>query len=86
VRFDAEIDAVRIEIEDNGPGIPPEAERRIFEPFQRLAGTRQPGFGLGLATVKKIVEAYHGCLGVRSCPGKGSIFWFELPMAPPQRA
>jgi signal transduction histidine kinase len=82
VRISEREDSVLVEIEDNGPGIPAEAERRIFEPFQRWRGTRQPGFGLGLATVKKIIEAYHGRLGVRSRPLKGSVFWFELPKAP----
>lgn len=82
VRVREEAHAAHIEVEDNGPGIPPEAEERIFEPFQRLNTTRQTGFGLGLATVKKIVEAYHGHLGVRSRLTKGSVFWFDLPKAP----
>src|SRR6185312_1180126 len=82
VRVSEESHAARVEIEDNGPGIPSEAEQSIFEPFRRLHTTRQPGFGLGLATVKKIVEAYHGRLGVRSRPTKGSVFWFELPKVP----
>lgn len=85
VRVSEEAHAARVEVEDNGPGIPPEAEERIFEPFRRLNTTRQAGFGLGLATVKKIVEAYHGRLGVRSRPAKGSVFWFELPKVPPAR-
>jgi len=84
MRINEQEDSVQVEIEDNGPGIPAEAERRIFEPFQRWRGTRQPGFGIGLATVKKIIEAYHGRLGVHSRPLKGSVFWFELPKAPPQ--
>jgi signal transduction histidine kinase len=83
VRVSEEPHAAHVEVEDNGPGIPVEAEQRIFEPFRRLSTTRQSGFGLGLATVKKIVEAYHGQLGVRSRPTKGSVFWFELPKAMP---
>lgn len=83
VRVSEEAHMARIEIEDNGPGIPPQAEELIFEPFRRLNTTRQAGFGLGLATVKKLVEAYHGRVGVRSRLGKGSVFWFELPKAPP---
>lgn len=83
VRVSEDAHAARVEIEDNGPGIPPEAEQLIFEPFRRLSTTRQSGFGLGLATVRKIVEAYHGRLGVRSRLGKGSVFWFELPKAQP---
>jgi signal transduction histidine kinase len=83
VRVHEEAHTAHVEVEDNGPGIPQEAEQRIFEPFRRLSTTRQAGFGLGLATVKKIVEAYHGQLGVRSRPAKGSVFWFELPKAVP---
>ncbi|HEY6484728.1 MAG TPA: HAMP domain-containing sensor histidine kinase [Steroidobacteraceae bacterium] len=85
VRVSEEAHMARVEVEDNGPGIPPEAEQRIFEPFRRLNTTRQSGFGLGLATVKKIVEAYHGRLGVWSRHTKGSIFWFELPKSLPVR-
>lgn len=79
MRVSEEAQMAHVEVEDNGPGIPREAEQRIFEPFRRLNTTRQSGFGLGLATVKKIVEAYHGRLGVSSRPTKGSVFWFELP-------
>jgi signal transduction histidine kinase len=76
----------RIEVEDTGPGLPPGAEDRVFEPFQRL-GTGKPGIGLGLATVKKIIEAYGGRVGVHASLGKGSTFWFELPIiAPPPGA
>jgi signal transduction histidine kinase len=69
----------RVEVEDNGPGLPPGSEERVFEPFQRLAQTHQPGFGLGLATVKKFIDAYDGRVGVRSRAGEGSTFWFEFP-------
>lgn len=81
VRVSEEAHMAHVEVEDNGPGIPRGAEQRIFEPFRRLNTTRQSGFGLGLATVKKIVEAYHGRLGVSSRPAKGTVFWFELPKA-----
>jgi signal transduction histidine kinase len=68
----------RIEVEDNGPGLPPGAEERVFEPFRRLP-SQQPGTGLGLATVKRIVEAYQGRVGVYAEPGRGSTFWVEIP-------
>ncbi|MBW4051815.1 MAG: HAMP domain-containing histidine kinase [Proteobacteria bacterium] len=68
----------RIEIRDNGPGIPPRYEQSIFEPFRRLGAT-QPGIGLGLATVKRIIEIYEGRVGVSSELGRGSLFWVELP-------
>jgi signal transduction histidine kinase len=72
-----------IEIEDNGPGLPPGTEERVFEPFLRVGSSARPGIGLGLATVKKIVEAYRGRVGVTSKQGRGSTFWVELPSAPP---
>jgi signal transduction histidine kinase len=71
-------DRVRVEVEDSGPGIPPEAQESIFKPFVRLT-VDQPGSGLGLAIVKRIVEAHRGVVGVVSTPGIGSCFWFELP-------
>lgn len=71
-------DHVRVEVEDNGPGIPLDAQESIFKPFVRLSSD-QPGIGLGLATVKRIVESHGGQVGVDSTPGIGSCFWFELP-------
>jgi len=75
-------DVTRIEVEDSGPGLPLGSEGIIFEPFRRLNESNQPGIGLGLATVKKIVEAYKGRVGVASTHGRGSTFWFEIPRAP----
>jgi signal transduction histidine kinase len=72
---------VRIEVEDSGPGVPPGSEQWIFEPYKRAPGTKQPGLGLGLATVKRVVCAYGGTLGVRSAKAGGAIFWFDLPRA-----
>jgi signal transduction histidine kinase len=70
--------AARVEVEDSGPGLPLGCEEQAFEPFRRFTQATQPGIGLGLATVKKIVDAYKGRVGVRSRPGQGSTFWFEL--------
>jgi signal transduction histidine kinase len=72
---------VRVEVEDTGPGVPIAIQGRIFEPFVR-GTTAAPGAGLGLATAKKLAEAYGGRVGCRSTPGSGSAFWFELPRAP----
>jgi signal transduction histidine kinase len=79
VRVQCLSDFLRIEIADTGPGLPPGAELVIFEPFRRLYDHVQPGVGLGLSTVKKIVEAYNGRVGVQSTPGLGSVFWVDLP-------
>jgi signal transduction histidine kinase len=78
---------VRIEVEDNGPGLPAElADHQVFEPYMRGAGSSQLGIGLGLATVKKIAEAHGGRVDVRSTPGLGCRFGVELPAAPPALA
>ncbi|WP_437731853.1 sensor histidine kinase [Sorangium sp. So ce1335] len=74
-------DAVRIEVEDTGPGIAPAVEQLVFEPHIRAQGARVPGLGLGLATVKRLTEAHDGRVGLRTVVGKGSLFWFELPKA-----
>jgi signal transduction histidine kinase len=71
---------VRVEVEDNGPGLPEGAENRIFQPYVRMRKGGE-GLGLGLATVKRLVDAHRGCVGVRSHPGEGTVFWFELPTA-----
>jgi signal transduction histidine kinase len=71
--------AVRIEVEDTGPGVPDGLQTKIFEPYVRAEGVTQPGLGLGLATVKRFCEAHGGDVGVRSQPGQGSVFWFTLP-------
>jgi signal transduction histidine kinase len=73
--------SVRLFVRDNGPGIPPGMEEAVFEPYVRVDGTKAPGMGLGLATVKRIVESRSGSVGVMSEPEKGAIFWVELPLA-----
>jgi signal transduction histidine kinase len=70
---------VRIEVRDTGPGLPPGTEAHVFEPYVRGPGAAQPGLGLGLATVKRIVETHGGAVGVESHEGAGCRFWMELP-------
>ncbi len=72
---------VTVYVADQGIGIPPEEQERIFERFYRVdRGTRRiEGTGLGLYLVKAIVEAHGGKVWVESAPGRGSIFIFTLP-------
>jgi signal transduction histidine kinase len=72
---------VRIEVVDTGPGVPSDLEPHIFEPYVRGKNIGLPGFGLGLATVKRLAEAHGGKVGVTTSLGHGSTFWFELPSA-----
>lgn len=67
-----------IRVEDNGLGIPPEHQARIFMPFIRLANRDVPGTGLGLAVCKKIVEGLGGTIWVESELGAGSTFCFTI--------
>ena len=72
---------VAIRVRDEGPGIAPEEQGRIFERFYRTPGDgarRVKGVGLGLALVKRIVEAHVGTVRVESELGKGSVFTIEL--------
>jgi signal transduction histidine kinase len=81
VRIEARRDRVRFEVQDTGPGLPPELLRNAFDPYVRGTGTSVPGLGLGLATVRRLVEGHFGRYGVSSRPGEGALFWFELPAA-----
>lgn len=77
---------VKVQITDNGPGIPPEYHTRIFEKFGQVEAHRQLkvySTGLGLTFCKLAVEAHGGTIGLESEVGKGSTFWFTLPRTMP---
>lgn len=72
-----------VEVKDNGPGIPPEAQGRLFERFYRVPASKEKarGTGLGLAIVRSVAEAHDGHVYARSSPEQGSIFGIVLPLA-----
>jgi two-component system, sensor histidine kinase len=74
---------IRWEVRDSGTGIPADAQNRLFRPFSQLdeSATRKfGGTGLGLAISRQLVEALSGSIGLESTLGKGSSFWFEIPV------
>ncbi|OQY18797.1 MAG: hypothetical protein B6I35_12515 [Anaerolineaceae bacterium 4572_32.2] len=75
---------VRFWVRDNGPGLTPDEQMRMFTPFTRLDHVRAKGHGLGLSIVRRIVEKLGGQVGVESQEGQGSTFTFTLPLAPPK--
>ena len=77
-------DRVRLWVSDNGIGIAPEHQERVFKVFERLHGIEAyPGTGIGLAIVHKGTVRMGGRCGVVSTPEAGSRFWVELPKAGP---
>jgi signal transduction histidine kinase len=74
-------DRAELVIQDSGPGIPRDSLARIFEPFYRVPGSKAPGTGIGLATVRRIVDAYGGTVEVESGVGLGTVFRVSLPLA-----
>ncbi len=68
-------------VKDNGPGIEPAFQGRLFGAFKRLHGKEHPGNGLGLAFCKKAIERHGGRMWMESSLGDGSTFYFTLPLA-----
>jgi PAS domain S-box-containing protein len=73
---------VRFWVRDNGPGLAPEDQARLFMPFARLGQARAKGHGLGLSIARRIVEKLGGEVSVESQVGQGSVFSFTLPGVP----
>ena len=81
LRFNDNI--LRMEVQDYGVGVAPEKMDRLFKDFSQISNTltsEAEGTGLGLAISKRIVEGIGGQIGVQSELGRGSTFWFEIPM------
>ncbi len=78
---------IRFEIRDTGVGIPSRDLPHIFDRFYRVSSTRPryrgaTGSGLGLSITKSIIEMHDGRIGAQSLPGRGTRFWFDLPIRP----
>ncbi len=85
VSLRVEDSVARISVRDEGPGLPPEEQERIWDRFYQAQGiTMQSGsgkgMGLGLHICKTIIAQHNGEVGVQSTPGTGSTFWFTLPL------
>ena len=74
--------SLRVEVKDDGPGIPPEKQTQLFQEFVRVSKGKgaEAGTGLGLSIVRRIAEAHGGQTGVESTPGQGSCFFLTLPI------
>jgi len=79
------VPAVVLDVEDDGPGMPPEQAQRVFERFYRADAARNRasgGTGLGLAIVAGLVKAHGGTVSVSTAPGQGADFQVRLPLSP----
>ncbi len=80
ITAETQADGIIFSVSDNGIGIPPEYQQRIFAEFSRLHGKEVPGTGIGLATCQRIIERHGGRIWVESAgTGKGATFRFVLP-------
>jgi signal transduction histidine kinase len=73
-----------IELEDSGPGVQPEHEAKLFQPFYTTKPVGE-GTGLGLSVSYDIIRSHNGRIGYRRAPSGGAIFYFELPIVPPPK-
>jgi signal transduction histidine kinase len=75
---------IRFWVRDNGPGLSPEQQAKLFTPFTQLSPIRATGYGLGLSIVARIMDKLGGQVGVESegIAGRGSLFYFTLPALP----
>jgi signal transduction histidine kinase/CheY-like chemotaxis protein/HPt (histidine-containing phosphotransfer) domain-containing protein len=75
---------LRVEVQDTGPGVPPDKRHLLFEDFTQIlpltGGQEGAGTGLGLAISARLAAAMGGRIGCESAPGQGALFWVELPL------
>ncbi|KPA13944.1 multi-sensor hybrid histidine kinase [Candidatus Magnetomorum sp. HK-1] len=78
--FEKKLISLKVEIQDTGVGITPENLTKIFRPFEQAGNIKKysEGTGLGLAISRQLVTLMRGEIHVKSTPGKGSLFWFEI--------
>jgi signal transduction histidine kinase len=86
VRMRLSADQVRVEVQDNGPGVSPDQHQQVFEKFRQGGDSlnRPQGTGLGLPISRQIVEHFGGRMWLESVPGQGATFGFSLPLTGPQ--
>jgi CheY-like chemotaxis protein/anti-sigma regulatory factor (Ser/Thr protein kinase) len=83
VRLETRGTMAEVSVVDQGPGLRPEEESYVFEKYRRTpAGMKRDGLGLGLYISRKIVEAHSGRIGVEKNPGRGTRFYFKVPLVP----
>lgn len=82
IRIDKADAVVKVSVIDRGPGIPPEKLRYVFDRYYRAesSGSHYTGLGLGLYICSEIIKKHNGQIGAESELGKGSTFWFTLPV------
>jgi signal transduction histidine kinase len=85
VGMEVEPQQVRLWVRDNGPGLPLEEQEHVWERFHQVKDIQVQtgggvGLGLGLYISRLIIERHQGGIGVESAPGRGSTFWFTLPV------
>jgi signal transduction histidine kinase len=91
VRLQVEGQTAHVRVSDQGPGLSPAEQEHIWERFYRVrgievqseAGGASGGLGIGLYICRAVIAWHHGQVGVESSLGKGSDFWFTLPLARP---
>ena len=88
VQLKKEENVVRVLVRDEGPGLTPEEQVQVWDRFYQVEGIKRQrgssvGLGLGLNICRAIIEQHQGEVGVESTKGKGSTFWFTLPLADP---